>query len=332
MQRHEEQLARRVAREGDPARPSATLTTNGIPANTRLIPPWSGITSMRTLSSFQSMTWCSKKMRSLPPRLISATGTISPSTWQELPSPKRTSVMSRRRGASRHPESLTRFLTSSGAPHAWHDVAFVGFCTLHHEQTRRWSGSIATRYARCAQNATRMIGPGDLLVCLSLAESCWMKNVGPVLDYVSPPATPPRTLTLEEADGRVRVVFAVPPTWHYLLPIVIGFPIGLAQIAAAFSFSESCGAFYKTKFSRRARDHRGNLAHGGEIVWYPSESAGILWLTGATYHWWLYRRWGRVPRVLAADHDALSYSRLLHGGCGSEGGPQARSLPSNSVR
>ena len=26
------------------------------------------------------------------------------------------SVMSRRRGASRHPESLTRFLTSSGAP------------------------------------------------------------------------------------------------------------------------------------------------------------------------------------------------------------------------
>ena len=39
---------------------------------------------MGTFSSFHSMTWCSKKMESPGPRLISAAGTISPSTWQVL--------------------------------------------------------------------------------------------------------------------------------------------------------------------------------------------------------------------------------------------------------
>src|SRR5207253_6798880 len=76
------------------------------------------------------------------PRAISATGTISPSTWQLL-CPKWNSVMSRRRGASRHPESLTRFLTSSGAPHVSQVLAVGRFWLLHHWHSIRCAVSIA---------------------------------------------------------------------------------------------------------------------------------------------------------------------------------------------
>ena len=59
------------------------------------------------------------------------TGTSSPSTWAtELAN--RNSVMSRNRGASRQPESLTRFLPSSGAPQLTQDAVPGAFCTRHH--------------------------------------------------------------------------------------------------------------------------------------------------------------------------------------------------------
>src|SRR5436305_12366521 len=122
--------------------PWATLMMNGMPARARLTPPVSGRTLIFVASSFHSSTWCSKKIESPCPRLISATGTISPSTWQVLV-PNWISVMSRMRGASRHPESLTRFLTSSGAPHDRHAVAVPGFWLLHHWHSMRTSGSLA---------------------------------------------------------------------------------------------------------------------------------------------------------------------------------------------
>jgi hypothetical protein len=56
-----------------------------------------------------------------------------------------------------------------------------------------------------------------------------MSNVGPILDYV-PPRTPPRTLTLEESDGYVRVIFPVLPKWFYISGIVASFVMGLGQI------------------------------------------------------------------------------------------------------
>ena len=74
------------------------------------------MTPTGTVWSFQSITWCSKKTPSWGERVISATGTSSPSTWQDE-DPKWNSVMSRSRGASRHPESDTRLRTSRGAPH-----------------------------------------------------------------------------------------------------------------------------------------------------------------------------------------------------------------------
>jgi hypothetical protein len=56
MEGKNDELARRVSREGDPSGPVATLMTNGIPAKTRLNPPCSVITLIRVASSFQRST------------------------------------------------------------------------------------------------------------------------------------------------------------------------------------------------------------------------------------------------------------------------------------
>ena len=86
-----------------------------MPPSVRFIPPPVFIAAIGTLGSFHSITWCSKKTASPGASASSATGTISPSTWQvELEN--RNSVMSRSRGASLQPESETRFFLSSGAP------------------------------------------------------------------------------------------------------------------------------------------------------------------------------------------------------------------------
>jgi hypothetical protein len=37
---------------------------------------------------------------------------------------------------------------------------------------------------------------------------------------------------------------------------------------------------------------------------------GLGWLGCAAYESWMYRRWGRVPRVLTTDAEGLAYSRL----------------------
>src|SRR5580704_2261562 len=79
-------------------------------------------------------------MESPGPRLISAAGTISPSTWQVL-ALKWISVMSWMRGASRHPDSLTRLRMSSGAPQARHAVAVFSFMLWHHWNWMRSSGA-----------------------------------------------------------------------------------------------------------------------------------------------------------------------------------------------
>src|SRR5581483_9324023 len=74
-------------------------------------------------------------------RLISATGTISPSTWQVLLL-KWNSVMSFMRGASRQPDSLTRLRISSGAPQERHVSAALSFMLWHHWHCMRSIGSL----------------------------------------------------------------------------------------------------------------------------------------------------------------------------------------------
>jgi hypothetical protein len=38
--------------------------------------------------------------------------------------------------------------------------------------------------------------------------------------------------------------------------------------------------------------------------------AGICWCGFGLYEWWLFRRWGRVPRILSATREGLTLSRL----------------------
>ncbi len=41
------------------------------------------------------------------------------------------------------------------------------------------------------------------------------------MEYVSPASAPPRTLTLEEVNGGIRILFPVMPNWAYVLSITI---------------------------------------------------------------------------------------------------------------
>ena len=147
--------------------PWATLRTNGMSPRSRFAPPGVSITDIGTVSSFQSMAWCSKKTESAASSASSATGTMSPSTWTVL-DPKWICVWSLRRGAWRQPASLTRSRWSSGAPqrsqlgasgrlwawHHWHSTRCPvsvtvtvtcspkAFCAIAHRGLRppQWSG------------------------------------------------------------------------------------------------------------------------------------------------------------------------------------------------
>ena len=85
--------------------PRATLRTNGMSPRSRFAPPGVSMTDIGTVSSFQSMAWCSKNTESAASSASSATGTMSPSTCTVL-DPKWISVRSLRRGAWRQPASL----------------------------------------------------------------------------------------------------------------------------------------------------------------------------------------------------------------------------------
>ena len=79
IDRQHHQRAGGVPREGQPARPWATLRTNGMSPSSRFAPPGVLITDIGTLSSFHSIAWCSKNTESPGPSMTSATGTTVPS-------------------------------------------------------------------------------------------------------------------------------------------------------------------------------------------------------------------------------------------------------------
>jgi len=56
-----------------------------------------------------------------------------------------------------------------------------------------------------------------------------------------------------------------------------------------------------------------NAAALRRFVWEVSLSTGfgtVAWGLVAAYHWRMYRRWGRVPRVLAANREGMILTRL----------------------
>ncbi|HEV7302170.1 MAG TPA: hypothetical protein VGN72_22725 [Tepidisphaeraceae bacterium] len=110
---------------------------------------------------------------------------------------------------------------------------------------------------------------------------------------------------MEEADGAVRVIFPVDPTWVYVFPIVGGAIAGFGQGAAIFALSRFIWWLGPAPFQLP-----------GEIRWQLAKTAAVLglamlfWWSIAAFHWWRYRRWGRVPRIITVSDRQLVVSDL----------------------
>ena len=84
----------------------------------RFQPPFMGRLFRLTFRSLCSSAWWENQTQSSSCNDISATGTYLPVSWQ-VDWPKRMRAMSRIAGCSSHPESVTRRVTSTGAPQYW---------------------------------------------------------------------------------------------------------------------------------------------------------------------------------------------------------------------
>jgi hypothetical protein len=128
-----------------------------------------------------------------------------------------------------------------------------------------------------------------------------------ILSYI-PPQAPPQTLTLEETDGQLRVIFSVSPKWAYIFQIVVCFVVGSVKLATGITiawvvlrgFSAGPMSAQNVALSR-------HLAM--QILLFAAPSALFWWSIG-TYELWMYRKWGRVPRVLTAGLEGLTLSHL----------------------
>jgi hypothetical protein len=130
------------------------------------------------------------------------------------------------------------------------------------------------------------------------------------LDYY-PTGEPLVKLTLEEADGVVRVIFPVAPLWTYIVGIAVpataGVIVILGMIAEIWMLR---GIFYRPGFPSPPPSMALRLR---AIENKEAISAGIyavIMFVPTVYKWMMLRRWGRVPRVLSGDSNALNFSRL----------------------
>jgi hypothetical protein len=120
----------------------------------------------------------------------------------------------------------------------------------------------------------------------------------PVLGYASGPK---KGLNLEEADGRVVVTFPVAPKWFYVLPIVVQIVAGLMYVAMGIMLVIFIHQFH-VPVLRFLRTFVGVIS-GWALT-------AVVWEGFGFYAWFMYRRWGRVPRVLTADESGLVLSWL----------------------
>jgi len=133
--------------------------------------------------------------------------------------------------------------------------------------------------------------------------------VAPILEYPVRQAEPPERLTLEEDSGVVRVIFPVQPTWVYLLPICMGAGIALVEAVVPIGATISMWAYLRTVWKVH------NTASGSLLHLVLLAASGwwvgtLVWSLVAFIGWRRYRRWGRVPRVLEATKDGLTFSYL----------------------
>jgi hypothetical protein len=125
----------------------------------------------------------------------------------------------------------------------------------------------------------------------------------------SPKQTPPRRLTLEESEGCVRVIFAVPPKWVCIVEIVIPAVTGVAILVVGIAIVRLLWLMLNELGPPPpdlVADFRRVCVRATLCFGIPS----LAYCGAAIFNWWTYRRWGRVPRVLAADNAGLALSRL----------------------
>jgi hypothetical protein len=135
-----------------------------------------------------------------------------------------------------------------------------------------------------------------------------MSNIGPILDYVPPRALPPR-LTLAESDGCVRVIFPVLPKWFYISGIVAPFGMGLVRIVMPVLVLRVLWRMLHLYGPPDPQSVAAVQLFAAGILTSLAIDLAVLWGLAA-YELWMYRRWGRVPRVLTASDEGLILSRL----------------------
>jgi hypothetical protein len=128
-----------------------------------------------------------------------------------------------------------------------------------------------------------------------------------VLNYAPPVSSQPR---LEERDGSARVIFPVQPRWVYVLQIVwlllAGCMEGAILIMIPVMLWNLWRRIHRPFASAVAADLR--LIPRAAVI-QVCAYATLCW-AAATYEWWRYWRWGRVPRVLTATSAGLVQTRL----------------------
>jgi hypothetical protein len=129
----------------------------------------------------------------------------------------------------------------------------------------------------------------------------------PALEY-EPSAPQPRQLTLECANDWARVSFPVAPRWAYLLPIVIGAVAGSMEFAAGIRLFSTFSSM--TVIGGPSAQGAVAQRHIEAEILVPMGITVLGWWGFVAYSLWTYHRWGRVPCVLVASADVLTFTRL----------------------
>lgn len=120
----------------------------------------------------------------------------------------------------------------------------------------------------------------------------------PILSYG--PRQSVVALTLDNPGDRVRVIFPVAPKWVYILPIMVQFAVALFSVGMMVRLVEIIRTLVPVPAA---------FTMIRPVLIELTMQAMFLGALGA-HQWWMYRRWGRVSRMLTADENGLVLSRL----------------------
>jgi amino acid transporter len=132
-----------------------------------------------------------------------------------------------------------------------------------------------------------------------------MSQVPLILNYSSLRPKAGSRLALQEADGQVRVLFAVTPRWMFLIPVAFALLIGVVCLVLAIS-SLSWWSQIPGSLTVNTPDSRQEALE--DVA--GSALCAVFALTAAALAFWRYRRWVRDHRVLAATKNGLLLSRV----------------------